>query len=88
MKKFLCAVIVLTLAIPANAVNIKEQGIFSAGGVVLSTDGTFTLFTDNSTRKARLTTQITQMFSTRFQKAAANCRWCSFMVTDNREWVG
>ncbi|MBQ9389316.1 MAG: alpha/beta fold hydrolase, partial [Synergistaceae bacterium] len=41
MKKVLCALILLSFAIPASALSIKEQGIFSAGGVVLSTDGTF-----------------------------------------------
>ena len=31
----------LSLAVPSHALNIKEQGIFSAGGVVLSTDRRF-----------------------------------------------
>lgn len=41
MKKVLAAVIVLSLVVPAHAVNIAKQGVFSAGGLVLTTDGTF-----------------------------------------------
>ena len=41
MKKLFAAVMILSLAVPAHAVSIRQQGMFSAGGIVLTTEGTF-----------------------------------------------
>lgn len=41
MKKLLAVLVILSAAVPVQAICMAKQGVFSAGGIVLSTDGTF-----------------------------------------------
>lgn len=68
---------------------IAKQGIFSAGGTTITSDGTFN--PEDQWKKpvpVRHLMSIMQIFYTRFRKKKPVCQWYSYMDMDSHVWAG
>lgn len=78
-----------TAAADDGALVIKEQGIFSAGGTTITSNGTFDPEDQWEESGAGQTAHVDHanvLYQTR--RMRQNFRWCSYTVTDSPEWAG
>ena len=73
---------------PENApLRIAEQGIFSAGGTVIRSDGTFDVGNYYTSREGSTSMWTTPTSSTRSPKTTPNCPWYSCTGTASPAWL-
>lgn len=71
-----------------GALAIADQGIFSAGGTVITSDGTFDVSNYYTSARVPPRMWITPMCSTRSRRRRPACRWYSCTATASPAWAG
>lgn len=67
---------------------IAEQGMFSAGGTVISSDGTFDVSNYYTSRKGSTFMWTMPMCSTRSRRTPLGCPWCFSTAMVSPAWDG
>ena len=75
-------------SIPEGVLATAEQVMFSAGGTVITSDGTFDVSNYYTPEKVPLPMWIMPMCFTKFPQRRLACPWYFFMATVSPVWVG
>ena len=87
-KISLSLLILLSIFCSCETLSIKKQGMFSAGGSVLHSEGTFNISDYYNSREVQHCMLTTRMYSIKYPKVKQDFQWFSFMAMVSQEWVG